>query len=308
MTLPLLDIKNILEGDAVSGIVMVHSYSKVQADSKYPLVGQFYREGVTRQFKIWDERLKGIFNNADLEGAIIWVSGTVDKYNGKLGIVVREINLGVEGIDRNMFFKSVDIDRVYNDFVNFVNGNLSQEGIITLKEVFDKLKLHAPFKHTFAGSVYHDAQIGGLLNHTMKMLRLAKVLVSNDERLAPWKDLLYLGIIFHDIGKIKELDFGVYTDISFVTHRTLGIEMLVQCKDIVVENFDENFFYHLLAIQQGHHGEYGDKPTTVWAYIVHLIDMLESQVTAFLDRCDGFDYVEKGNNKVMYINGLNLVF
>ena len=63
----------------------------------------------------------------------------------------------------------------------------------------------------------HDAQIGGLLNHTMKMMRIAKVVYQNEprmEQLENYKDMLYLGVILHDIGKIYEMNYGVYQENS----------------------------------------------------------------------------------------------
>ena len=57
------------------------------------------------------------------------------------------------------------------------------------------------------------------------MLRLARTLIENDSRLAPWADLLYLSIILHDIGKVLEIEDGVYIELSYISHRVLGAEI-----------------------------------------------------------------------------------
>ncbi len=69
------------------------------------------------------------------------------------------------------------MESVFNSFVQFVNINLTQPAATLLFGVFQKENLFDPFKVTWAGGKMHDAQIGGLMNHTMKMLRLARTLI-----------------------------------------------------------------------------------------------------------------------------------
>jgi 3'-5' exoribonuclease len=99
--------------------------------------------------------------------------------------------------------------------------------------------------------------------------------------------MLILGINLHDIGKIKEMKDGDYRKNSFVTHREFGVELLYANRALITEKFDDDFFYRLISIIRGHHDEYEEKAKTVYAYIVHLIDMLDSQVTHILDVVEG---------------------
>ena len=57
----------------------------------------------------------------------------------------------------------------------------------------------------------------------------------------------------------------------------------------------------MLAIIQGHHGVYGEPPKTVWALIVHYLDMMDSLTTGILDKItSGNDVREENGLKSVY--------
>lgn len=111
------------------------------------------------------------------------------------------------------------------------------------------------------------------------------------------KDLVFIGLAVHDMGKILEYNNGTRTEIAFATHNFLGQEILFEFKKdivegfeapvkgsdepIVVEPFGTDFYYRLQAIIQQHHGEFGEPCHTVEAYLVHLVGMFESRVEIF---------------------------
>ena len=176
--------------------------------------------------------------------------------------------------------------------------------------IFQSENLFPRFKEEFAGKKMHDAQIGGLMHHTTKMLKIAKILVENEPRMLQiegFTDLLYLGISLHDIGKVYEMKLGVYQPNSFVTHRTLGTEMIAKYKDLICQLYNETFYYHILAIINGHHGEYGERPQTLLAYIIHLIDMLEANTTGAFDRIENKEFSNRAGLNAVLVNGANLV-
>jgi 3'-5' exoribonuclease len=102
-----------------------------------------------------------------------------------------------------------------------------------------------------------------------------------------------VGAVFHDIGKLWELDYDVsvtYTDVGkLVGHLVLGSE-LIEKKASAIPGFPvtlKNVCKHLVL---SHHGklEYGSPklPMTLEAYIVAAIDDFDSkvnQITRFMD-------------------------
>jgi 3'-5' exoribonuclease len=304
-----IDLRNLKDKDLVSGLIYIQDYTKkTDPVSKAPLNGTMYFYGKTMGFKLWDKNLQNIFNTNDLIGSIIEVEGDVGTYNDKMELTVSKASFDHGIVDVNLFFKSVEVETLFGQFVEFVNTNLTQSALTVLLGIFQSGNLFDPFKVTWAGAKMHDAQVGGLMNHTMKMLRLAKTMVENDSRLAPYTDLLYLNIILHDIGKVNEIgEGGIYTPNSFVTHRAMGAEITVQNKAAIVAAFGETFYYNIISVQLGHHGEFADKPTSIWAYIIHLIDMLECHTTGFLDMLDNGNFKVKNGQRTVYVNNSNLV-
>lgn len=301
----ILDLTDINDYVDYEGLVLIQSYQKKLDDSKRPLNGEFINQGKVLKFKIWDAGIQGLFNNNELEGKIALISGKGGSYNGVKDITITSIRFDHGFTDLSAFVKAVNIDDVFTKFAFFINSNLSQNGVALISKLFSKENLSEPFKHAWAAKKMHDAQIGGLMNHTTKMLNIAKTLVDNDKRLAPYTDIIYVGIIVHDIGKIKELDeFGNYTKNSFAGHRTIGVEIMARNKDLFLELFDEAFYYHILEILTGHHGqEWGDEPKTAWAYVIHLIDLLESQTTGIVDRIAIKEIVDQNGNEAVWHQG-----
>lgn len=305
-----LDLKTVKDGTILSEcIVYLASYKKLpKKDGKtFYIAGSFTKQEDSLSFKIWDTPLVDALSANDLSGRVVKISGTVGSYMNNLDIKITTIEPVDESqYSKSMFLKSANVPELFNEFTSFVNAELSPNGVKLLLGIFKQENLFDRFKEEFAGSKMHDAQIGGLLNHTIKMMRIAKCVYVNEPRmntLQHYKDMLYLSVILHDIGKVYEMNLGVYQENSFVTHRILGIEMLVKYKSVISELYDENFYYEILAVLQGHHGEFGDAPTTILAYIVHLIDMLDSQTTGIFDKIEGNDVTMKAGGMSVYVNG-----
>lgn len=305
-----IKLSELSSGDSFSGLVLINSHGvKTDFSSKMPLKGTVVYLGKTMDFIVWDKTLQSIFNTRSFVGVIVLVSGTVTSYKDQLSLTVSSMSLDHGFMNKGAFFKSIDVDKGYGVFDSFVNTNITDSGMYIINEFFENTKLLEQFKTAWAASRMHDAQVGGLLNHTTKMLNIAKTIITNDPRLSPYSDLVYLGIIFHDIGKIKEYGLGgSRTSISFVGHRTFGVEMLTPFKNLFVSVYGEEFYYRLIDIVVGHHGDFNDKPSTVWGYIVHWIDLLESQTTNIFDRLEVNDVDIKEGQKMVWISGDKLVF
>lgn len=309
-----LDLKSVKDGSTISdAIVYLSGYKKLpKKDGKsFYIAGTFTNREDSLSFKVWDAPLIDFMSASDLTGSVVKISGTVGSYQNNLDVKINTIEPVDESVcPKSTFLKSADVDALFKEFTDFVNNELSPNAVKLLLGIFKSENLFGRVKEEFAGSKMHDAQIGGLLNHTMKMARIAKVVYSNEprmEQLQYYKDMLLLGVILHDIGKVYEMHFGVYQENSFVTHRILGIEMLVKYKSVIIDLFDENFYYEIISVLQGHHGEFGDAPVTVLAYIIHLIDMLDSQTTGIFDKIEGNEIVMKANNMSVSVNGKYLI-
>ena len=102
------------------------------------------------------------------------------------------------------------------------------------------------------------------------------------------KELTIMGALFHDIGKIQEIDIDnsfEYTDEGkLLGHLLLGISMV----DKYIESIPDfpkkarDLLIHLIA---SHHGllEYGSpkRPKTKEAFILHYVDNIDARINSF---------------------------
>jgi 3'-5' exoribonuclease len=152
------------------------------------------------------------------------------------------------------------------------------------------------FRRAAAARDYHHARRGGLLEHTAQMLRAGMALARVYPNLN-W-DLILAGILFHDAGKLWELDYQAQGFVSpFTTmgellgHITIGIELVnklwrgLETRPEFSADHQpprENVREHLLHLIASHHGlkEYGAPvtPRTPEAWMLHHIDNIDAHL------------------------------
>lgn len=304
-----VDLMALKAGDSGQGIFLIQDYNRnLDTNSKAPLNGTVHYKGKAMTFKVWKGYFQDLLLKDDFSGKVVEAAFTVAPYKDSLEVTFSTYN-GVIDISPSAFYRSVDLAAVWGNFVHFMQHEISPNVSSMLSHFFNAEGITQAFQLTWAGKKMHDAQVGGLMNHTLKMLNIAKTLVFNDPRLMPYKDALYAYIVLHDIGKVYEIaQGGQYTKHSYVTHRSLGVEMISRHKAAIVAAVGEDMFYHIMAVQQGHHGkEWGDAPTTVWALMIHQIDVLDAKTTHLLDAIEFNQLTERNGQKTLWDNGTHLV-
>lgn len=167
---------------------------------------------------------------------------------------------------------------------------------------------HGRFMQEYCARSVHDAYIGGLANHTAKVFtELVGMLYAGDADERYYGTLiehvntpsLIVGCILHDIGKIQEYDNGKNGDYHYVSHNMLGIELITLYKSFIVDKLGVEEYYRILSIIGQHHGEFGEKPQTIEAYLVHLADYQETKLQilneALANTVSGLDLNSTGN-------------
>jgi 3'-5' exoribonuclease len=128
----------------------------------------------------------------------------------------------------------------------------------------------------------HHVSVGGLLEHSVSLARMAKSVANQS---SGDKDVLITGAILHDIGKVEELTFKGgfgYSDRGrLLGHISLGI-MMVDDLTSAVEGFPADLADVLRHIILSHHGEteWGSpkKPMCIEAIVIHYLDNLDAKV------------------------------
>lgn len=264
-------------------------------------------------FKVWENDVVNQLKGNNIQNKVLSINGecAFSSYSNALEIKVTGVNGEVTDADMSLYIRTCDIEGNREKFNAFLNSHLSKPFasavVSVLSQTVGEQRVFDMFKKEQAAHSMHDALQGGLMNHTLKMCRLAEVLVESDTRLNNYKDILYTGIILHDVGKVLEYSKGEKTNIGFVTHHVLGVELVHNVKAQIIKDIGEEAYYRVLSVIQGHHGEFGDRPTSIYAYIVHLIDMLDAKTTSIMEAIENKNYSTYGGNVNIKMDGYNLV-
>lgn len=146
-----------------------------------------------------------------------------------------------------------------------------------------------------AKSMHHDI-VGGLLMHTLGMLRMAKAIAG----LYPTvnKDLLFGGVILHDIAKIREYKTGptgLVTDYSLdgalLGHITMGVSYIEQkCHELKIDEETTRCITHMIL---SHHGEpdWGSaiRPMFLEAFLLSNIDNMDAKIYMYNKIYEGME-------------------
>ncbi len=136
----------------------------------------------------------------------------------------------------------------------------------------------------------HHAYLGGLLEHTLSVTELALLVCKQYPQLD--RDVLVVGVLWHDIGKTRELAYAEsfdYTDAGkLVGHLVIGVMMLdekVAAVRAAGQDFPEELANVLRHMILAHHGlpEMGSPkaPMTAEAFVLNHIDNLDAKLHAF---------------------------
>ncbi len=284
----IINLEEALErGKRSKGAVFINMPPQVRSGKKNDfMVGRFVNKGQDVEFKIWEEAIfapvlehgPGVYE-ADMEGS---------EFNGQTYLTVFRIEKQLDpSLSKRDFLDSID-KQFLMDFWAVTKQRLMSLGATeTCWALVDKIindpAIRGRFMYEGAAISHHDNIIGGLAHHTLKMLRILATVIENNKYLEEHVDVLTIGIFAHDIGKVFEYNELEMAPYWYAGHRIQGIEHLAKFREDIVAAYDESFYRQVQSIISGHHGEYGDRPSTVAAGIVHYIDTLESQVTELVD-------------------------
>jgi 3'-5' exoribonuclease len=148
----------------------------------------------------------------------------------------------------------------------------------------ETLEAHGPAlrEHPAAKSIHH-AYRGGLLEHVVSMAELAAAVARHYPALD--LDLLLLGVLFHDLGKLRELGAMPRNDYTesgrLVGHVVMGRDLLRE-RCAAIPELPAGLQLHLEHLVLSHQGqlEYGSpvQPMTAEALALHFIDNLDSKL------------------------------
>jgi 3'-5' exoribonuclease len=246
--------------------------------------------------------------------AYVDVEGHTHEYRGTLQVKLERLRLlRSEDVSEEDYLPTTELDRraLAAELENAGQELQNQH----LRSLFEKMVSDEDFWKAFceapAAKRMHHARVGGLLEHSVSCLRIARELA---ELYPVDSDLLIFGAIFHDVGKVRELSwdkgaFAYTTEGRLLGHVMLG-ERLVNSYIATLSGFPEDLRLRLSHVLISHQGEteYGspERPKTLEALLVHLIDNLDARAAMYVETTTnvspgGWSHHENPLGRALYV-------
>ncbi|MDH3524021.1 MAG: HD domain-containing protein [Acidobacteriota bacterium] len=276
------------DGDAVQGFVLLSRKERRQDRNGNAFLDlELTDASGSIAGKVWSDSPA---LDSDVEAhQFIAVHGQVKDYRGQLQVSVQKCRRAVDadrehGFDEALLVPTTqeDIGELYERLETLLRERLSQPLLRRL--ALETLDSHgsALREHPAAKSIHH-AYRGGLLEHVVSMAELA--LAVGDRYPDLDRDVLLLGVLFHDLGKLLELGAMPANDYTrqgrLVGHIVLGRDLLRE-RCAAIDGFPEDVRLHVEHLVLSHHGEleFGSPvmPMTAEAFALAFIDNLDSKL------------------------------
>ncbi|MDR0220641.1 MAG: HD domain-containing protein, partial [Lachnospiraceae bacterium] len=238
--------------------------------------------------KIWEPNNAGIgeFEIFDY----IEVYGDVSSFQGALQVSIKRTRKCKEGEYNAADYLPLsphDIDGMYQELLGYVKHLENKHLKALLTEIFINDEAFAEaFRKSSAAKTIHHGFVGGLLHHTLSVVKMCEFYASLYPILK--KDLLISAALCHDIGKTRELSAFPHNDYTdegqFIGHIVMGSEMVGKIID-KIPDFPAILATELKHCILSHHGEfeYGSpkKPAIIEAVALNFADNTDAKLQAF---------------------------
>jgi len=239
--------------------------------------------------RMW-QATEGVYKALPKPG-FIHIQGRSELYQNSLQIVVNNLSVvDASKINLEDFLARTDKDvkQLFEEIKKVVSRIKNPQLKALVGEFLADTELMEKFRNAPAAVKIHHDYLGGLLEHTHNMLRVAVAILPLYPQVQP--DLVLAGIFLHDMGKIEELTYDMafsYTDsgqlIGHITQTLLMVNKKADALKARGVQIDQQILDALGHIILSHHGEYEfgspKLPATPEAFMVYYIDDLDAKVS-----------------------------
>jgi 3'-5' exoribonuclease len=237
--------------------------------------------------KVWADS-PALHGQFDLHRFIAF-RGAVKSYREQLQLTIDECREATEddrrlGFDESLLVPSTreDIDDLWMRLRALLDADVERPALRRLAaETLDACGPELR-EHPAAKSIHH-AYRGGLLEHVVSMAELAVAVCRHYRDLD--RDLMLLGVLFHDLGKLRELGAMPANDYTLegrlIGHVVLGRDLLRE-RCAAIPDFPDDLrllLEHLVLSHQGKK-EFSSpvEPMTLEAVTLHFLDDLDAKL------------------------------
>ena len=279
-------IREIKDNQNVEGLFMVREVSRQETKNGSPYLAMTLMDASGEMAcRVWDNADR--FLKECRPGGIVRVRGQAQAYKGVIQLRVDHLEaVEVGDLEMGLFIPAApgDLKEMWQE-LNVLAKSISDPHFRALAlACLGNRKLGELFRKAPAAKHMHHAYLGGLLEHTLGVARLADRVAELYPDLD--RSLLLTGALLHDLGKLTEFDYESYPyDYSdrgrLVGHMVLGLEMIRELA-AGLPDFPEERLTRLQHLILSHHGrhEYGSPtlPMLLEAFVLHFIDDLDAKI------------------------------
>lgn len=224
--------------------------------------------------------------------SVVRVRGRTEVFRDELQLNIADVAaVSLDEIDPSDFLPvcPLDGDALLGKFSRLAAGVKRRPLRRLLKHIQGDHELMERFRAAPAAKSMHHAYLGGLLEHSVSVAQVAMQLCDHfEERYEDLdRDLLLVGALLHDIGKIEEFEYTLFIDYShsgrLLGHMILGLEIL-EDKIRSMKHFPQEEALLLKHLILSHHGqtELGavKLPVTREAFLLHFADDLDAKMNS----------------------------
>jgi len=301
-------IENLREGDVVNDLYAVKIKNPPRSYKRGTWFGLVATDKTGEiNVKFWGgenkDRVKRLYDSFKTGDVVQVRLGNVEIYEDKPQISINETSGGIrrcssKEYDIIDFIPSLDEEKIKKLFETVKKDvacveNVQLRNLLNL--FFDDSEFVKDYTRSPSAITHHHNYVGGNLEHTVGVLRLCKNIC--EMYVGINRDLVIIGAIFHDIGKLKEYEATAAIektdDGNFIGHIVMGDrwirEKIAELKDNG-KDFDQDLEDKLCHIILSHHGKYEfgspRMPKTIEAAVIHAADMMDSQVKNFIQNIE----------------------
>lgn len=243
--------------------------------------------------KMWDFREDS--HNLPEVNTVIKIRGTIQQYNGNDQFIIQRMRPATEDeFDMADFVKTSDYsgNDMLDSIIRLVNEFEDEE---LKKVVLSMLRDNQERILTFpAAEKLHHAMTGGLLYHTLSIVRLAECVCNIYPCID--RELLLSGAILHDIAKMREYTVngagivdGHTLEGMLLGHLVMGAEDVGRkCDELEISPEKKYLLQHMLI---SHHGklEFGAavRPSFIEAEVLSQLDLFDANMYEMAEAVSG---------------------
>jgi 3'-5' exoribonuclease len=220
------------------------------------------------------------------EGEVYRFHGYINEYMNRKEIKVDaavELTAADTGYNPEDFQEKAAFDtgQLFDQMTGLLKSNITNPYLTQLVDLFIQ-EYGETFKSHYGAQKIHHAYMGGLLEHTYSIIKLAIALA---EHYSLDRDLLLTGALFHDLGKMYEFKVSPSVQATIegglLGHLVIGNSKFLELKGRI-SDFPEDLSIKIQHLIVSHHGEkeFGspEVPKIPEAFVLHYLDLMDSKL------------------------------